>query len=130
MSNQYDPEKRTKAIIEVEGNDKETIVTVTFDPPPVDNKSMVPMSASIASGMINAFNAKCAIASGGVVIDKLLIPQLNKEYSFKEIQLSALAELSSIIKDVIKNQYESKLNQQPEEIENGNETIPAAKKLH
>lgn len=122
--------KITKTTIVIEGNNDEMVVTVTFDPPPPkDAKGRVHMTAAIASAMINAFNAKCVLSDGHVAIDRLKIPQLNVEYDSKQVQISALNEITSILKEIVGSGNVHSINLDDSEA-NKDETVLPKSKLH
>lgn len=111
-----DKKEVSKTFITVEDDGKQVSLVVTFDPAPVDKKTAAHSAANIASAMINAFNAKCMFLYQGTIIDKISIPQLEVEYGVKEINYSALHELSEIFKTFFKENIEEVQVKQPQSI--------------
>ena len=129
--NKKDPLPRTKATIEIEGNQDEIILTVTFDPAPeLDKKQPIPITASIASALVNTFNAKCVFLEGTVAIDKLRIPQLDVEYDREKIHISALNEINNVVKDFVIDSLDINLKPDDKEEVPDAKTVSAKRTLH
>lgn len=119
----------SKATILVEDDGEDVTLTVTFDPAPTDRKDKPHAAANIASGMVNAFNAKCVMVHGGIAISCIKIPQLGAEYNQDQVHTSAMNELTKIMKELVQDHILNAASNLSEDTKDESD-VPAKRTLH
>lgn len=117
---------KPKTIIEIEGEEGDVTLTITFDPaPPEDVALQAPLVAGLAMEMIQQYNSRSLMMDGGVPWDKLRMPQLNKEYTKEELNANLTKSMEASLES-LKSFID---NDEQGENENA-ETVPANRTLH
>lgn len=94
---------KPKAIIEIEGEEGDITLTITFDPPPPllkEGKEKASLVASLAIEMIQHYNNYSVMSEGGVLWQRLRMPQLNKEYTKKELDESLIKSMEESVRSI------------------------------
>lgn len=116
---------KPKTIIEIEGEEGDVTLTITFDPaPPEDVALQAPLVAGLAMEMIQHYNSRSLMTDGGVPWDKLRMPQLNKEYTKEELDTNLRKSMEASLETL-----KSFIDNDNEETNNA-ETVSAKRTLH
>lgn len=100
MSNEM---KATILVTKVD--DDKVDVTITFDPAPTEEEILkLPTAAGAAGSMVAAFAELYYLKYGSNPVNKLSVPQINREYTHEQLTASAVLRINKHVMDIIKSE--------------------------